>query len=444
MATILGAAKYDISMLMTYVAADKYLIRGGKLGFVLPQNLFKSAAAGQGFRRFSLPDSTMIFPISVDDMVQLNPFEGASNRTAVAVFGKGWLRSYPVSYQLWRKRTIGRGSGVGFDTPYEDVTSAKITYRDWYAQPITPTDMTSAWITGRKKALRALQTVVGASEYRAREGTNTGGANGVYWLDISGRRPDGKLVISNYTDRAKKKVTKTQATVEPDLIYPLLRGAEVSRWTATPSLSIVITHEHGEKLHAIPVKRMEEEFPKTLAYLSKFEDFLCTRPAFKRYFKAGAPFYSMFNIGNYSFSPHKVVWREQASGMTAAVIGELDGKSIMPDHKLMMVETVSEEEAHYLCALLNSAPVQFAVASYAIEIQLGPHILENIAIPKFTRKDDVHKELARLGRAAKKAAQHGDVTELIEVEKNINKVAGMLWGLTHAELAELETSLTEL
>lgn len=48
METILGAAKYDISMLMTYVAADKYLLRGGKLGFVLPQNLFKSTAAGQG------------------------------------------------------------------------------------------------------------------------------------------------------------------------------------------------------------------------------------------------------------------------------------------------------------------------------------------------------------------------------------------------------------
>ncbi len=34
MDTILGAASYDISMLMTYVAADKYLLTGGKLGGV--------------------------------------------------------------------------------------------------------------------------------------------------------------------------------------------------------------------------------------------------------------------------------------------------------------------------------------------------------------------------------------------------------------------------
>ena len=179
-------------------------------------------------------------------MVQLNPFEGASNRTAVAVFGKGWQRSYPVSYQLWRKREKGRGSAVGFDTPYEDVTSEKITYREWYAQPVDPRDTTSAWITGRRKALRALQNVIGPSAYRAREGTNTGGANAVYWVDISGRRPDGKLVISNVIEGAKKKVARTQSSVESELIYPLLRGADVGRWRASPSLSIVITHEHGE------------------------------------------------------------------------------------------------------------------------------------------------------------------------------------------------------
>ena len=37
MDTILGAAKYDISMLMTYVAVDRYLEKGGRLGFVVPK-----------------------------------------------------------------------------------------------------------------------------------------------------------------------------------------------------------------------------------------------------------------------------------------------------------------------------------------------------------------------------------------------------------------------
>jgi type I restriction-modification system DNA methylase subunit len=136
MDTILGAAKYDISMLMTYVSADRYLKRGGKLGFVLSQSLFKTSSAGQGFRRFLLPDKTGIGPMVVEDMVELKPFEGATNRTAVAVLAKGKRVSYPVSYQYWKKRGEGRGSAIGFDTPYEEVTSAKITFRNWHAEPV--------------------------------------------------------------------------------------------------------------------------------------------------------------------------------------------------------------------------------------------------------------------------------------------------------------------
>jgi len=109
MDTILGKGKKDISMLMTYVAVDRYLRRGGKLGFVLSQSLFKTSGAGQGFRTFALPDETPFGPITVDDMVDLKPFEGATNRTAVGVFAKGRAVKYPVSYQLWKKRSRGRG-----------------------------------------------------------------------------------------------------------------------------------------------------------------------------------------------------------------------------------------------------------------------------------------------------------------------------------------------
>ncbi|GAI50733.1 unnamed protein product, partial [marine sediment metagenome] len=83
MDTILGKGKKDISMLMTYVAMDKYLKKGGKLGFLITQSVFKTAGAGQGFRRFRLGSGEHIQVQHVDDMVELQPFEGASNRTSV-------------------------------------------------------------------------------------------------------------------------------------------------------------------------------------------------------------------------------------------------------------------------------------------------------------------------------------------------------------------------
>ncbi len=108
MDTILGKGKKDISMLMTYVSMDKYLLPRGKLGFVLSQSLFKTSGAGQGFRRFALPDGTTFGPLVVEDMVELKPFEGATNRTSVAVFGKGYPVRYPVPFLLGQEKGRAR------------------------------------------------------------------------------------------------------------------------------------------------------------------------------------------------------------------------------------------------------------------------------------------------------------------------------------------------
>ncbi len=47
-----GGGKKDLSMLVLYAAADRYLRDGGRLGMVITQTLFQSKGAGDGFRRF--------------------------------------------------------------------------------------------------------------------------------------------------------------------------------------------------------------------------------------------------------------------------------------------------------------------------------------------------------------------------------------------------------
>ena len=445
METILGAAKYDISMLMTYVAMDKYLGRGGKLGFVLTQSLFKTSGAGQGFRRFVLPDRVPFGPLVVEDMVELKPFEGAANRTAVAVFAKGHTVRYPVSYQYWLKKREGRGSGIGFDTPYEAVTKDLITYRDWKAEPVDQKDLTSAWITGRPKVLKALRRILGPSPYTARAGTYTG-ANAVYWVEITGERPGGSLVVANITEGAKRAVAQTHAAVEDDLVYPLLRGEDLGRWKAMPEAHIIVTHEKEMRLKAIPVARMETDFPKTFAYLKRFESVLKRRAAFHRYFKDDAPFYSIFNIGEYTFAPYKVVWRRVADVMDAAVIekGNLVGKRkvVIPDATCQMVPFDDHQDAHYLCAVLNSSPARLAIQSYIV-LHPDSHILKNISIPIFSKANQAHLKLVELSAAAHKAAMADDTAQVKRIEEEVDRCAAKLWGLTVEELDEIRSSLEE-
>lgn len=447
MDTILGKGKKDISMLMTYVAVDKYLNKNGKLGFVLTQSLFKTSGAGQGFRRFCLPDRTPFGPLVVEDMVLLNPFEGTANRTSVAVLAKGKQVRFPITYQLWRKREEGRGSAIGFDTPYEEVTSQRITFRVWNAEPVDEQDSASPWITARPKALRALRKVIGKSDYTAHEGINTGGANSIFWLEILGTRPGGALMVANVTEGAKRPVPNTQAAIEEDLVYPLVRGRDVSRWRANASCHILIAQDPKTRT-GIDQTTMQRSYPKTFAYLKKFEKILAGRKTrvVKHLTQRGA-FYSMFAVGEYTMAPWKVLWPWIADRVRASVIGKHDGKVMIPEHNTSYVDFYNKNDAHFFCAIFNSLPCEAAIIfSYAGGGGgiAAPSVLERVSIPTFSSKVRLHQKLADLSFDAHSAAKSGNQNEVREIEVEVDKYAAKLWGLTDEELAEIKKSLEDM
>lgn len=432
-------------MLMTYVAVDRYLRSHGKLGFVITESVFKTSGAGQGFRRFRLPDGTPFGPLAAEDMVSLMPFEKAANRTAILIVMKGKEVRFPISYSQWRKRHSGRGSAIGFDSPYESVTQEKITFRSLQAEPIAADDVTTAWFTGRPRGRRAVEKLRGGSKYTAREGANTGGANAVYWVDIVGKRPGDFVMVSNVIGRAKRKVPTIQAAMEEGLLYPLLRSGDQSRWLARPAVRIILAQD-PETRRGRAAEVMERDYRRTHSYLMRFEELLRSRAAFRRYFRADDPCWSMFNIGQYTLSPWKVVWQRMGSRMQAVVCGKVDGKPIIPQETLCFVPVSTRIEAHYLCAMLNSAPFEYAVGSYS---QKGgksfasPHILEHLKIPERKTAGSAGSELAELSELAHQARRAEREDEVQEVEKRINRVAAGVWAISAEELRDMEESLED-
>jgi methylase of polypeptide subunit release factors len=449
MDTILGKGKKDISMIMTYVAMDRYLKKGGKLGFVITQSVFKTSGAGQGFRQFKIkPSGIPIAVIHVDDMVELKPFEGASNRTAVVILKKGIKTKYPLrSYLYWKK--TAKGKSIPQEAELSDVLQLTETKR-FVAEPVSLTDPTSSWLTGRAKTLEAVRKILGKSCYTAHAGAYSGGANGVFWVNIIQKRDDGLVVISNLTEGTKKEVESVQAAIEPDLIYPLLRGRDVQRWYAEPSAYIILAQD-PVKRKGIDENVMKTKYPKTYLYLKRFEEILLKRAAFKRYFtrkdKSGeiiktGPFYSMFNVSTYTLAPYKVVWREQSSSLTVSVIGKKDDKPIIPDHKLMMISCSTKKEAFYICGMLNSSPARYAAISYAVNIQYDPHLLENINVPRYDSTNTLHIHLAELSEKAHNEVSKGN--DVSEIEAEIDCFAARIWGLSEEEVREIQKALEEM
>jgi type I restriction-modification system DNA methylase subunit len=106
--TRLGRGKKDFSMLFVYASADHYLKDGAKLGFLITQEVFKSKGAGEGFIRFQLGEGKYLKVLKAHDLVSIQPFEGAANKTAAIILKKGEKTVYPVPYIVWSKK-----KGVG-------------------------------------------------------------------------------------------------------------------------------------------------------------------------------------------------------------------------------------------------------------------------------------------------------------------------------------------
>jgi len=419
-----GGAKKDLAGLVTYASADRYLCSGGRLGMVVPQTLFQTKGAGEGFRRFRLgADGPPLQVLRVNDLVAVRPFAPASNWTATLVLQKGRPTQYPVPYVQWLPRP-GRSPGRrGHEAP-------PVEKRLLQAQPADPDRPASAWLLTPARgsaegdspifADAKIGTVPpeptclmpGRSDYTAHLGANTGGANGVYWVRLLGVEGPHVLVESE-TRHAKHAMQSVRRPIEPDLIYPLLRWGDVDRWRATPSGFILLAQDPQTR-RGIDPDTLAARWPRTLAYLERFRELLQRRAAYRRYQAAG-PFWSMYNVGPYTLAPIKVVWRRMERRIRAAVVAAMDvpglgPRPVIPQETCSLVAVEGPDEAHYLCAMLNSGPIGRLAESTGVRGGKGfgsPGMLDFLAIPRYDPSQPLHREIARCGHAAHWAAAEG-------------------------------------
>jgi hypothetical protein len=251
------------------------------------------------------------------------------------------------------------------------------------------------------------------------------------------------IEVINVQGRAKNRVPTTQAALESEILYPLVRSADLHRWAAVPKIMILLAQDPDKRIGICPAV-MAERYPHAQAYLARFEPMLRARAAFRRYFRESDPYWTMFNVGRYTLADWKVVWHRMGGTMRAAVCGPIDGKPAIPQETLCFVAAGSRREAHYLCAALNSAPFHVAVRSYS---QMGgksfasPHILENLRVPAFDINVPLHRELSECSISAHGSAAAGERAAIRETEFKLAAAAGALWDLSTKESAEIRRSL---
>jgi len=439
----LGSAKDDISILFTYVSADRYLTQMGRLGFVVTQTLFKSKGGGQGFRRFRLGNDEHLGVTHVDDLVAIQPFEGATNRTALICLTKGVKTKEEVDYVVWTKK---KGQDISPDSNYETVLRAanleKLT-----ATPIDSSDPTSAWLTGKGVSLKSISRLIGKSDYKARMGACFG-STGVYWINTLSWPSRNKVLVKN-VGGGKKHISQTTASIESHLVYPILRGKDLRRWISQPEISVIMPQNPEKRSLPMSLAEMKRDYPLTLSYMKKFEPLLRSCGIFQQFFDSESdPFYALYNVGDYTYAPWKVLWRQVSNTLDTVVVGKHQieahepPKPVIPDHSLCSISFSNNAEAHYVCALLNSVMARFIVKNYCA-LHPSPHIMEYIPVTRFASQNSLHQRLSELSEKCHRAASKGEDKVVKTVESDIDVATAELWGIDPTELTQIKKALKE-
>ncbi len=417
--------KEDISSLLTYVAVDKYLKNKGKIGFVLKGSLFKSLKQAAGFRSFSiLPEKIDFKPYVVYDLTNFKPFPNLNNKTNILFALKGKKVGYPVDYVVWN---LNRKKSPNSHTSLEEVLNNS-KFESLHAKPINNQDEKSGWITLDKKVIKLMQNFIGKSEYRARTGVFTGGANGIYWLDIVSNK--GKTVrVRNIVSRSRKRFRQADKWIEKKFVYPLINGSELDMWSYRYSKYILLPHTNKTKMYPLKQNILLKKYSKTASYLSSFKTELSIRKGFTAFDKKihEDHYYTLQRIGAYTFTKYKVAWRYISSRFISAVIKEVNDKhlgrkTLIPNEKIIYIGLDNQEEAYYVCGVLSSSRIITLIENFTINTQLSPGILNNISIKEFDKKNKLHINISRLCLKG-----HNDTKNIQKYIKEIDKLIDKLY-----------------
>lgn len=424
----------DFAMAVVYVSMDHYVKPDGQIGFVLPQTFVKSPKGGEGFRKFVITRDGLSVPFNIEevyDMDAIKPFRRfATNKASVMIFKKNKPMVYPMhNYYL----CLPKEPKVIVDhyDSYE-VAMDKIRMVRQSAKPVNAEDLRSPWLTFEEEELKVSDRYRGKSAYKGRKGIEPCGAKGTYLVEIKDQKGDCVLV-ENLVERARLQKAKALGVhpglVEKDLVYPMIGGRNISKWGTNSHLYMVVPHKNeGEGIYrGMDEGQLKVDYPKTYEWLYYFKDLLYeTRVRNAKFFDPEQfPWYRLDNVGDYTFRKYHVVWREQSKSMTACVIGSLDdpylgNKVIVTDSKVLSCATDDEEEAYYICAVINSPIITKIIDAYTIDTQRGVDVLNNIAIPSYDRENEIHRNLSEKSMEAHERFRAGDKAGIKALEAEID------------------------
>ena len=434
----------DFGMAVTYVAIDKYLKNNGSMAFLLPASFLKSTKGGEGFRKFSITRFGQNIPFSIDAVDDFSGVKLFTIPTIAIKITKGVSMKYPMTaYKVWKQKR--KKSYIDSHTKWNELES-KLCFKVFSAQPVDGNDRQSSWLT--LSDMDFANKVLDSTKkryYTGRKGIEPAGAKGVYIIKKPIKTRDGLMLIENCIERQRRKDFLAKGIhkdkIEETFIFPMLGGRNITKWQVKSNEYIIVPHTATYK-YGVPVDVLEKTAPKTSDWLYYFHDeLLASRIQNGKFFNPNTqPYYRLDNVGEYTYAPYKVLWKEQTGSMSAVVVGSYlesipnadktlfsENKPIVVDSKVLMLGLENADEAYYICGIINANDVVSVIDGYAISTNRGVDVLKYLAIPKYNSNINIHKKIALLSREIHNKYKNNELSTVLNLENELNKTVRKLF-----------------
>lgn len=183
-----------------------------------------------------------------------------------------------------------------------------------------------------------------------------------------------------------------QIQIEDRFVFPLLKSSDVANNRITEYRKGVIVPQTSVGADTSIVHR---EAPKTWSYLERHDELLKAR---KSSIYRGKPPYSIFGVGDYTFSPWKVAISSMYKSLNFCIVGPINGKPVVFDDTVVFLSCQTRQEAEFLLDLLRSAPAQEFLGANVFWDEKRPittNVLRRLSLKAVAIRVDQEKEYQR-------------------------------------------------
>lgn len=427
--TYMGAISLNICALIANVTASTWLTESGVLAFLMPQTLMTQDSYA-GFRNFYTDVNTnkRMYLQKLDDWTKSgNPFVDTQEKFMTYYYSNKFVDYFnegiPITV-IQKKKGISLADINSKQTFNEVVNSFKKSSAKAFQMDKERTGYTTLSETSFDEKSN-FDLIIGDCYYKARSGVEFTPAE-IYFIEPKNavsKKGSYMFQPSEFKNAKHKATTLLPVSLETKFIKPVVKAPFIEPFSISDNNNYCIFPYKDNESISINVDELVSESPDLFKYFTNNKKLIGKQSKRSLTISRGKAFYSLSKVGTYTYAPFKVTFRDNTK-LSATVVSEIEtpwGDKVMPicakhcpyisqDKK---GKNISEDEAYFLCGILNTPIVQkyfkftYSTRSFSINF--------NIKMPKYNNKNKYHKEIVKLAKKATKDKPTDEIYRQLEI-----------------------------